>query len=286
MADTTLQGMVGAADGVTNAFLSQTYPAIAEAVSTPLYFAAVLYWAIFGYKIYAGYAPVQWSDILAKCVMTVAVFATLSWSGFAQVIYTGFTSFMEGATATVMAGQTTTQMLAALWTNVDKVSGELRGVNVYQIGVILDGVLLFAVNCVLFVIALAYMTIAKFGLAITMVLCPLFLGFLMFPETRQWFMNWVSQMLMFCFMYILVIAIVRFGFLAFGEAIDAAAELASAGGVPSSGQTARLVIVEGVLILFMLCIRGWASALSGGASSSSGLLMMVARAVMTKGAGK
>lgn len=286
MAEITLQGMVGAADGVTNDFLLQTYPAIAEAVSTPLYFAAVLYWAIFGYKVYAGYAPVQWKDILAKCVMTVAVFATLSWSGFAQVIYGGFSSFMEGAAATVMAGRPTAQMLDALWSNVDDVSSGLRSAGIYKIGMVLDGLVLFIVNSILFVLALAYMTIAKFGLAITMVLCPLFLGFLMFPETRQWFMNWVSQMLMFCFMYILVIAVVRFGFLAFGDAIDAAGQMADAHTLEGSAQTARLVIVEGVMILFMLCIRGWASALSGGASSSSGVLMMVARAVMTRGAGK
>ncbi|MEX3614672.1 MAG: type IV secretion system protein, partial [Burkholderia gladioli] len=124
--------------------------------------------------------------------------------------------------------------------------------------------------------------------AITMVLCPLFVGFLMFPETRQWFMNWVSKMLTFCFMYILVIAIVRFGFLAFGDAIDTAGQAAQATSpdLVTSEQTAQLVIVEGVLILFMLGVRGWASALSGGASSSTGTLVMIARMVMSKGAGK
>lgn len=286
MASLSLQGLVGAADGVTNSFLSQTYPAIAEAISTPIYFAAVLYWALFGYKVYAGYAPVQWKDILAKCVMTVAVFSTLNWGGFAQVIYNAFVSFMEGAAATVMAGKPTAQMLDALYSNAEAVSATLRASDFYQIAMICDGIILFVVNCILFILALVYMTIAKFGLAITMVLCPLFIGFLMFPETRQWFMNWVSKMLTFCFMYILVIAIVRFGFLAFGNAIDAAGELAQSDGLATSAQTAQLIIVEGVLILFMLGVRSWASALSGGASLATGTLVMMARMVMTKGAGK
>lgn len=286
MAAITLQGLVGAADGVTNTFLVQTYPAIAEAISTPIYFAAVLYWALFGYKVYAGYAPVQWKDILAKCVMTVAVFSTLNWGGLAQVIYNAFVSFMEGAAATVMAGKPTAQMLDALYSNVEAVSATLRASDFYQFSMICDGILLFVVNCILFILALVYMTIAKFGLAITMVLGPLFIGFLMFPETRQWFMNWVSQMLTFCFMYILVIAIVRFGFLAFGEAIDAAGALASSEGLATSEQTAQLVIVEGVLILFMLGVRSWASALSGGAASSSGTLVMLARTALTRRAGK
>lgn len=280
MAGMTLQGLVGAADGVTNAFLSHTYPAVAEAISAPIYFAAVLYWAIFGYKVYAGYATVQWKDILAKCVMTMAVFGTLHWSGFAQLIYQTFVSFMEGAAATVMAGESTAQMLDALWKNVDTVSTRLRSADVLQLAMILDGLALFILNCILFMLALVYMTIAKFGLAITMALCPLFIGFLMFPETRQWFMNWVSQMLTFCFMYILVIAIVRFGFLAFGAAIAVAAEAAGSEAMVTAEQTAQLVIVEGVLILFMLGVRGWATALSGGASSSTGTLVMIARMAM------
>ncbi|MET3148698.1 UNVERIFIED_ORG: type IV secretion system protein VirB6 [Xanthomonas axonopodis] len=286
MADMTLQGLVGAADGVTQSFLSQTYPAIAGAISTPITYAAMLYWALYGYKVYAGHSPMQWKDLLAKTVMTVAVFGTLNWSGLAQTLYNAFVSFMEGAAATVMAGKPTAQMLDALWNNVEAVSSRLRSVDFYQFAMICDGIILFVVNCILFVLALVYMTIAKFGLAITMVLCPLFLGFLMFPETRQWFMNWVSKMLTFCFMYILVIAIVRFGFLAFGDAIDTAGKVAQSEGLATSEQTAQLVIVEGVLILFMLGVRGWASALAGGASSSTGTLVMIARMVMTKGAGK
>ncbi|SAL60066.1 type IV secretion system protein [Caballeronia humi] len=286
MAAMSLQGLVGAADGVTQSFLSQTYPAIANAISTPLYFTAILYWVIFGYKIYAGYAPVLWKDMLAKLIMTVAVFGTLSWGGLAQIVYNAFVSFMEGAAATVMAGKPTAQMLDGLWENVDAVSGKLRNVDFYQFAMICDGILLFVVNCVLFALALVYMTIAKFGLAITMVLCPLFVGFLMFPETRQWFMNWVSKMLTFCFIYILVIAIVRFGFLAFGDAIDTAGRVAKSDELATSEQTAQLVIVEAVLILFMLGVRGWASALAGGASSSTGTLLMLVRMAMPRGGGR
>ncbi|CEE28182.1 MULTISPECIES: type IV secretion system protein [Xanthomonas] len=286
MADMTLQGLVGAADGVTQSFLSQTYPAIAGAISTPITYAAILYWALYGYKVYAGHSPMQWKDLLAKTVMTVAVFGTLNWGGLAQTLYNAFVSFMEGAAATVMAGKPTAQMLDALWNNVGAVSSRLRSVDFYQFAMICDGIILFVVNCILFVLALVYMTIAKFGLAITMVLCPLFVGFLMFPETRQWFMNWVSKMLNFCFMYILVIAIVRFGFLAFGDAIDTAGKVAQSEVLATSEQTAQLIIVEGVLILFMLGVRGWASALAGVASSSTGTLAMIARMAMNKVAGK
>jgi type IV secretion system protein VirB6 len=279
----TLQGLVGAADGVTDSFLSATYPQIATAISPAIYLAAILYWVLHGYKVYAGYAPMLWKDLLAKTVMTVAVFTTLSWSGNAQALYHVFTSFMEGAASTIMAGKPTAQMLDALYSNVEVVSDRLRSVDFYQLAMILDGAFLFLLNCILFIVALLYMTIAKFGLAITMVLAPLFIGFLMFAETRQWFMNWVSQMLTFCFMYILVIAIVRFGFVAFGNAIDEAGKAANSTVMVTSEQTAQLVIVEGILILFMFGVRGWASQLAGGASSPTGMLMIALRKLFSRG---
>ena len=156
----------------------------------------------------------------------------------------------------------------------------MQKVSWYQLGMILLGSGLFVVNCILFILALVYMTIAKFGLAITMVLLPVFVGFFFFEQTRQWAMNWLGQMLNFCFIYFLVIAIVRFGFLAFGDAIDEAGKAAS---VTDAGridvqQIAYLYIVEGVLIIFMLQVKGWAAALAGGASVQGvSLLMMVGR---------
>jgi type IV secretion system protein VirB6 len=289
VADITIQGFIGASDAISQSFLATTYPALANAVATPVYLVAILYWALFGYQVYAGHSPLQWKDFLAKAALTSLVFATLSWGGLAQTIYQVFFTFADSAASTIMAGKPTGQMIDALWSNADAVSRTLRNVSITQITFILEGFLLLVVNSILFVIAIAYMTIAKFGLAVTMVLLPLFVGFSFFGETRQWARNWINMMLTFCFMYILVVAVVRFGFVAFGAAIEGAEKSASlplpfAPGVPSlnSGQSSQLVILEGVLILFMLGIRGWASALAGGTASSTGMLVMIARTVATK----
>ncbi|MDM0015046.1 type IV secretion system protein [Variovorax sp. J22P168] len=306
MADITIQGMIGASDGVAQTFLSTTYPALASAVATPVHLAAVLYWALFGYKIYAGHSPLQWKDFLARAFMTMAVFGTLNWGGFAQDIYRIFFSFADSAASTIMAGQPTGQMLDALWVNADTVSGTLRNAKLTEITLIFDGLVLFVVNCLLFVIALAYMTLAKWGMAITMVLLPLFAGFALFEQTRHFATNWINVMLNCCFVYILVVAIVRFGFIAFGDAIEEAGKAAASSiSLPSmpqapglteaasyfgsnslrTRQTSQLVLIEGVLILFMLCVRGWASALAGGASGSTGTLIMIARTAMSAGTG-
>lgn len=282
MATFTLAGLIGASDGVTNSFLTNVYPALASAISPAVTYAAILYWALLGYKIYAGHAPLEWRDVLAKTIMTCAVFGTLSWGGFASVIYNAFVSFMDSAAGTIMAGQSTAHMLDALYTNADKVSQTLRGSDFYQISAIIEGMLILIINSVLFGIALVYMTIAKFGLAITMVLLPLFTGFLMFNETRQWFMNWVSKMLNFALIYILVIAIVKFGFEAFGDFINEVGKASNViDAVLISGESvAYLYIIEVVLIIFMLQVKSWAAALAGGASVQGvSVLMMAARAI-------
>lgn len=284
MAIITIEGIVGATDGVTQSFLTQTYPALASAISTPIYLVAVLYWAVYGYKIYAGYEPMKWNDLLAKAFMTTAVFSALNWGGLGQNIYGFFTSFMEGAASTIMSGQSTASMIDALYNNVGQVSSLMQKASWYQFGMILQGFGLFIVNCILFILALFYMTLGRFGLAITMVLLPIFVGFFFFEQTRQWAMNWLSKMLNFCLIYILVITIVRFGFLAFGDAINEAGKASSVtdAALINVQQVASLYIVEGVLIIFMLQVKGWAAALAGGASVQGVSLMMMVARMFTK----
>lgn len=285
MADITIDGVVGAADAATQAFLSQTYPGLAAAVATPVTLLAIMYWALYGYRLFDGTEAFGWKDCLTRLVMTACVFATLNWGGAAQSIYQFFVSLMESTAATLMAGEPTAKMLDALWNNVGKVSTVLQNAGWQELGLILHGYGLFLLNCVLFMLALVYMTIAKFGLAITMVLLPLFVGLFFFPQTRQWAMNWLGMMLNFALIYILVNAIVRFGFTAFGNAIDEVAGAADA--LDAAAITARqigyLYVIEGVLIIFMLQVKSWAAALAGGATVQSlSAVMMLARMAMLK----
>ena len=87
----------------------------------------------------------------------------------------------------------------------------------------------------------------------------------MFKETRQWFMNWLNSMLNFALIYILVIAIIKLAFVAFAQYID---EVGKAAGFfdaykITAAMLTNLYIVEIVLIIFMLQVKGWAGYLSG-----------------------
>lgn len=263
-----VSSLLSASDNVTDHFLSSTYPALASAMSTPVILAATLYWVVYGYQVYAGKAGFAMQDILVKAVATALVLGTLSWGGLASQIYHAFVGFMDSGAATLISGEPTAKLIDGLFKDVNAAAKILMRAPWQSFGVIIEGAVLFFVNCLLLLLAIVYMTIAKFGLAITMVLLPIFVAFLMWPQTRQWFMNWLSKMLNFALIYILVMAIVRLGFDAFSGAIDMAKKASSFGEADSltSDLVAQLLVVEGVLCLFMLQVKSWAAALSGGAA--------------------
>lgn len=274
MAELSIEGILSSSDSVTDQFLTQMYPVLANEISGVIYAVAVIYWGIYGYKIYAGYSGLVPKELFTRIVMTFCVFLTLDWNGFASSLYMLFSSFMEGVAATVMAGHSSSSMLQALFDNVGMVSSFMQDANPYQFGVIALGFGMFLLNCLLLCVAVCYMIIAKLGLALTMVLLPIFAGFVLFEQTRQLAQNWFSSMLNFAFLYILVIVIVRIGFLVFGNALEETANAANAldAALITIPQVAQIYIIEGVLIFFMLQVRSWAASLTNGTAHGMGSL--------------
>lgn len=285
MAQLTLEGLIGATDEVTTSFVAQVFPDLAELVSPAVYLIAVAYWAVLGFTIYNGQAIKYW-DLAQRMFLTAMVFLTLNWSTGGLVFYQAWGGFTESIAAKIMSGGVnSTSMLDALYVNVGKVASVLMNVSWRQFAMIMMGYGLFVINCILFVVAILNMLIAKFGAAISMSILPILVAFFFFPQTRGWGMNWLSKMLNFSLIYILSIAIIRFGYSVFGDAIYEVAQTAtiSDAALMTAQQYGTLLIVEGVLIICMLQVRGWAAALSSGATvGGSSLVMMAVRTLGVK----
>ena len=285
MAQLTLEGLIGATDELTTSFVAQVFPDLAELVSPAVYLIAVAYWAVLGFTIYNGQAIKYW-DLAQRMFLTAMVFLTLNWSTGGLVFYQAWGGFTESIAAKIMSGGVnSTSMLDALYVNVGKVASVLMNVSWRQFAMIMMGYGLFVINCILFVVAILNMLIAKFGAAISMSILPILVAFFFFPHTRGWGMNWLSKMLNFSLIYILSIAIIRFGYSVFGDAINEVAQTAtiSDAALMTAQQYGTLLIVEGVLIICMLQVRGWAAALSSGATvGGSSLVMMAVRTLGVK----
>ncbi len=286
MADLTLKGLVGATDEVTKSFVAQVFPNLAGMVEPLVYLLAVGYWVVLGLQMYNGHVGVKGWDIVKRGMLTALVFTTLNWSKGGIQLYDIWGGWTEGIAAKIMnGGKDTTSMLDSLYQNVGKVSATMMNVNWRQVAMIVMGAGLFVLNCILFIAAILNMLIAKFGAAIVMSILPILVGFIFFDAVRQWAMNWFSKMLNFSLIYILSIAVVRFGYQIFGEAIDSVAKTATikSAALITAQQWGTLVIVEGVLIICMLQVRSWAAALSSGATVGGGsLLVMALRSVGMK----
>ena len=285
MAQLTLEGLIGATDEVTTSFVAQVFPDLAALVSPAVYLIAVAYWAVLGFTIYNG-QPVKYWDLAQRMFLTGVVFLTLNWSTGGLVLYQAWGGYTESIAAKIMSGGVdSTSMLDALYTDVGKVASVLMNVSWRQFAMIMMGYGLFLINCILFVVAILNMLIAKFGAAISMSILPILIAFFFFPQTRGWGMNWLSKMLNFSLIYILSIAIVRFDYSVFGDAINKVAQTAtiSDAALMTAQQYGTLLIVEGVLIICMLQVRGWAAALSSGATvGGSSLVMMAVRTMGAK----
>lgn len=285
MAQLTLEGLIGATDELTTSFVAQVFPDLAELVSPAVYLIAVAYWAVLGFTIYNGQAIKYW-DLAQRMFLTAMVFLTLNWSTGGLVFYQAWGGFTESIAAKIMSGGVnSTSMLDALYVNVGKVASVLMNVSWRQFAMIMMCYGLFVINCILFVVAILNMLIAKFGAAISMSILPILVAFFFFPQTRGWGMNWLSKMLNFSLIYILSIAIIRFGYSVFGDAINEVAQTAtiSDAALMTAQQYGTLLIVEGVLIICMLQVRGWAAALSSGATvGGSSLVMMAVRTLGVK----
>ena len=285
MAQLTLEGLIGATDELTTSFVAQVFPDLAELVSPAVYLIAVAYWAVLGFTIYNGQAIKYW-DLAQRMFLTAMVFLTLNWSTGGLVFYQAWGGFTESIAAKIMSGGVnSTSMLDALYVNVGKVASVLMNVSWRQFAMIMMGYGLFVINCILFVVAILNMLIAKFGAAISMSILPILVAFFFFPQTRGWGMNWLSKMLNFSLIYILSIAIIRFGYSVFGDASNEVAQTAtiSDAALMTAQQYGTLLIVEGVLIICMLQVRGWAAALSSGATvGGSSLVMMAVRTLGVK----
>ncbi|HHW1937418.1 TPA: type IV secretion system protein [Pseudomonas aeruginosa] len=279
MADLTLQGLIGATDEVTRAYVGEVFPNLAGMIEPIVYYLAIGYWVALGLQMYQGHVGVKGWDIVKRAMLTTLVFTTLNWGTGGSMLYDVWGAWTEGIAAKIISGGgDTATMLDALYEDIGKVASLMMNVNWRQIAMIVMGTGLFILNCILFIAAILNMLIAKFGAAIIMAMLPVLIGFIFFDGTKQWAMNWFSKMLNFSLIYILSIAVVRFGYQIFGEAIEEVSQTAtySDAAMITAQQWGTLVIVEGVMIICMLQVRGWAAALSSGAAVGGSSLVLMA----------
>lgn len=112
------------------------------------------------------------------------------------------------------------------------------------------------------------MLIAKFGAAISMSILPILVAFFLLSTNTGLGNELAKQDVELRLSTFCPSPLSGFGYSVFGDAINEVAQTAtiSDAALMTAQQYGTLLIVEGVLIICMLQVRGWAAALSSGAT--------------------
>ncbi|MGU7843611.1 type IV secretion system protein [Burkholderia sp. AW33-5] len=262
----TPSAFIASFEMIPESFLQDTYPAVANALSMPVYFLAVIYLALYGYAVYDGRTAFSGKDCLARLLTVTLVLGTLSWGGFAGQLYHMAIELMNGIGGTIISGKPVSSTLDGVMLQCGKIVNAMLNAGLSNIGIVLLGILVYGVTEVFLILASVYIVISKIMLAVVFVLLPLVVAGVFWSATRQWFMNWASMVLNAVFIYILTFAVLKFGFQFADTYFQKAQGLTGLDAASLTfSQIAFIIPTFGVLFLFLLQVKSWAAALSGGA---------------------
>lgn len=264
----------GLYDSLIAAFTQQTDAVAAGmsgALAAPLTAAMTLYLILYGIAIMKGVIQEPVLDFAIRGIKLAIIWSLVSSAGdytqwVSSTINQGIPEFINGITggaetipgdsvmrqADLFASEAAERHASEGWT------GALIGEVVYYF--IMGYALLFAG------ISLAAALATTFFLSILAAIGPLFICFALFDATRSWFFSWLSQILNFALVKLLVIvlAIVMTGLIA-----NIAAQT---NGVDATGAYFAFLVGLTCGIIFFLLIPSMASGLSAGAQASTGML--------------
>ncbi len=188
-------------DAATQAYTFNGYAALVTGVHTPVTLAITAYIAFIGWMTIQGWGQLTVGQAV-KHTLKIAVAYTLAtqWNYFAEFIYNVFTQGPNELSAVLMqdSDSGSSSVNAALQASFDQ--GVAMGDKLWHghgISMMVAAVLVWLLNFLVSGIALLEFAVAKCGLAVTLVLAPVFSLFLLWNATKGFFDRWLSVALGF-----------------------------------------------------------------------------------------
>lgn len=204
-------------DHITNAFTFNGYSALVNSCKTQIHVAIVIYIAMLGWSVMNGWIEMSVS-YLTKHVVKIAIAVSLAtkWSFFSLFVYNVLSNgpnelshilsqCLANATSVSSSGVNETlqqifdqgmQLGVATWN-----TGGMNSLSFYLYGLLIWLATFFIVG-----IALLEFVVAKFGLALLLVLAPIACLLLLWEGTKGIFESWLRQLLSFALVPLFVTA--------------------------------------------------------------------------------
>lgn len=269
MLNDSVSYLIHAPDMIINGFLQRVYPSMTAEIAPVISMVAILYWVVWGYRLYAGNTPFDAQSLLIKAGVTTMVFSLLKWQDVAYLIYQSCREMVERTISLALShGQNSSSILDHVWKDIGQIAAFLM--QNQSIGIVLQGYGLMLLNCAFVVMVVVYLVFAKMGLAVTIVLLPLFVIFFFFTTTRYWAFNWITSLLQCCLLFIFVHLLLHLSCLSYRVALDHIHDANHAlltQGIDVT-TTAYVYIIEGLFFCLMMQTKAWSFSLAQSASTS------------------
>lgn len=193
---TPISDLLDKIDQATKAYTFDGYNALAQSIEPALLLAVTAYIAFLGWSFIAGWSPFNLSQLLKHILKIAIVFAAATqWDVFSLYIYNVLTNGPNEISSILMqaAGSSQDSVNSALQDAFNQ--GISIGEQLYQYHSLttkLTAIVIWTLNFIVCGIALLELSVAKCGVAITLVLAPLFLAFLLWDGTKGIFQGWLK----------------------------------------------------------------------------------------------
>ncbi len=250
-------------DGTLNGYTESTYNAIVTSHQIEILLVLTIYVALYGWAVLNAWIDTTLTDAVRRVLYLVAVVTLATqWSYFALF---GYDVFTQGPSKLIAAMTHGANDPSALLDQVfDK--GTQAGYGLMQeggwsdlglvaIGAVVDFGTIVVVGYSVFLIVLA-----KIALAILLGLAPLFLLFLLFNATRDFFAQWLRQLFNFALIPVLVFGISAIML----KFVDASLTRLASATTGRLGEVTFLLFIGFILVMLLRQVMAIAAGLGGG----------------------
>jgi type IV secretion system protein VirB6 len=199
-------------DSVTADFVSRVFGPIANAVSAPLWAAVTLFVVIYGYMVMTGQIQHLYTSAFRNILLIGFVtYTALNWDWFSY-LYEVFTKGPDLFSSTLSLGRNANTSLDQLYDRGMDTAFSIWSRSGFDLALWGLGAVVFVVTLCLTGFAVFLLLLAKLLVATTLGLGPIFVAFLLFDATRQWFRNWIASLVTLVIFQLIIYASLGLGY--------------------------------------------------------------------------
>ncbi len=193
---TPISDLLDKIDQSTQAYTFNGYAALSHSIEPALILSFTAYIAFLGWSFIAGWSPFNLSQLIKHILKIAIVFAAATqWDVFSLYVYNVLSNGPNEISSILMqsAGSSQDSVNSALQDAFNE--GVIIGEQIYNyhgLSTKLAAIVIWILNFVVCGIALLELAVAKCGLAITLVLAPIFFPFLLWDGTKGIFQSWLK----------------------------------------------------------------------------------------------